>query len=292
MHVVRLPGDLPRERGALTREPLAGVRAITFDFGNTLIPVTRAALRGVVTETARAVSGRLGPFDHGAFTDTWAEERDRQFREEVPQFREVDLAERFVRVLARLRGMAPPAPDQPWDQTSAARLVEPGEIEWAVDVYSASFVAAIPPPETVRPLLERLAAERTLGIVSNWPLASTVDRYAEAAGWRPFLRAIVVSQRVGTIKPHPAIFAAALDALGGPEPSAVLHVGDDWIADVVGAKRAGWRAAFLDARPGDSPLPSSVRDGSVVADVELTTLDGLLGLVPGGLADQGGWPRR
>ena len=57
----------------------------------------------------------------------------------------------------------------------------------------------------------------------------------------------------GTIKPHPAIFAAARTALGDPEPSAILHVGDDWAADVVGAKRAGWRAAWLASRPADSP---------------------------------------
>ena len=46
-----------------------------------------------------------------------------------------------------------------------------------------------------------------LAILSNWPLAATIDRYAEAAGWAPHLAAIVVSQRVGAIKPHPAIFA-------------------------------------------------------------------------------------
>ena len=46
-------------------------------------------------------------------------------------------------------------------------------------------------------------------------------------------------------------------------------------ADVVGAKRAGWRAAYLHGRPHDSPLPGSVRDTSVVADVELARLTDL-----------------
>ena len=88
----------------------------------------------------------------------------------------------------------------------------------------------------------------------------------------PHLAAVVVSQRVGVIKPHPAIFAAARDALGSPPPGAILHVGDDWAADVVGAKRAGWRAAYLSSRPADSPLPGSERDGQVEADLELSTL--------------------
>jgi len=87
---------------------LASIGAITFDFGNTLVPVDRAGLRRVVEETATVVVERLGPFTPDTFLAAWAEERERQFREEVPQFREVDLAERFVRVLARLRGMPPP----------------------------------------------------------------------------------------------------------------------------------------------------------------------------------------
>jgi putative hydrolase of the HAD superfamily len=82
----------------------------------------------------------------------------------------------------------------------------------------------------------------------------------------------VVSQRVGTIKPHPAIFAAARAALGEPRPGEILHVGDDWAADVVGAKAAGWRAAYLHDRPGDSPLPGSERDGTVEPDLELARL--------------------
>jgi HAD superfamily hydrolase (TIGR01509 family) len=255
------------------------LRAITFDFGNTLVAVDRAALRRVVEATAATVVVRLGPFDVDRFLAIWAEERERQFREEVPAFREVDMAERFVRVLARLRGMAPPARESRWDQSAAARMSEPTEISWAVETYSRAFVQAMPPPPAVRPLLEGLAQRHRLAILSNWPLAVTIDRYVEAAGWAPYLAAVVVSQRLGTIKPHPAIFAAAAAALGDPPGPTILHVGDDWAADVVGAARAGWRTAFLDARPADSPLPSSVRDGSVVPDLELTDLADLAGLL-------------
>jgi HAD superfamily hydrolase (TIGR01509 family) len=255
------------------------LQAITFDFGNTLVAVDRAGLHRVVEVTAAAVVVRLGPFDAERFLAIWAEERARQFREEVPQFREVDMAERFVRVLARLRGMEPPAAYGRWDQTAAARLSEPAEISWAVEAYSRAFVDALPAPPGVRPLLERLAKRHRLAILSNWPLAVTIDRYVEAAGWAPYLAAVVVSQRVGTIKPHPAIFAAAAEALGDPPGATILHVGDDWAADIVGAARAGWRTAFLDARPADSPLPSSARDASVVPDLELTELAELAGLL-------------
>ncbi len=247
------------------------IRAITLDFGNTLVPVPDGALREVVGETARAIA-TLGAFDEVTVNRVWSEERARQFREEVPHGREVDLAQRLARILARLRGMPTPADDVPWDDAAAALLSEATERDWAVDVYSRAFVARLPPAPQAGSLLAALAPRYPLAILSNWPLATTIDRYVEAAGWSPYLRAVVVSQRVGSIKPRPAIFTAARDALGRPEPAAILHVGDDWAADVVGAKRAGWLAAYLRDRPADSPLPGSDRDDTVVADVEIADL--------------------
>ncbi len=251
------------------------IEAVTLDFGNTLVPVPAAALRGVVAITAQGMAERLGPFPVDRVLDLWHQERERQFREEVPQFREVDMAQRIVRVLARLRGMAPPPDDARWDDEQAAGLSDPGEVAWAVDVYSRAFVDALPAADGAGRLIERLAQRRRVAVLSNWPLAATIDRYCEAAGWTPHLAAVVVSQRVGTIKPHPAIFAAAREALGGPPVERILHVGDDWAADVVGAKRAGWRAAWLANRPDDSPLPGSERDSTVEADAVLDSLDEL-----------------
>ena len=253
------------------------IEAITFDFGNTLVPVPAAGLRAVVETTATAMADRLGPFDRDEVRRIWVEERERQFREEVPQFREVDLAQRVVRILARLRGTPAPPADERWDDLTAAGRSSGDEAAWVVDVYSRAFVEALPPSPAAGPLLERLAPRYRLAILSNWPLAATIDRYAEAQGWMPHLRAVVVSQRVGTIKPHPAIFDAARAALGDPvpEPGAILHVGDDWAADVVGATRAGWRAAWLKGRPDDSPLPGSARDGEAEPDLELDRLEDL-----------------
>ena len=264
---------------------LGSIDAITFDFGNTLVPVDRAGLRRVVEVTGRAVVERLGPFPAEEFLSIWAEERERQCREEVPQFREVDLADRFVRVIARLRGMAAPEAHDRWDQSAAASRSDPGEIDWAVDAYSEAFVHGMPVDPAIERVLGALAGHATLAILSNWPLAITVDRYAEAAGWLPHLRAIVISQRVGTIKPQPAIFSEARRLLGDPAPDTILHVGDDWAADVVGAVRAGWRAAYVTARPHDSPLPASQRDESVAADLEISSVADLPALFDDPAAD-------
>jgi HAD superfamily hydrolase (TIGR01509 family) len=233
------------------------VAAITLDFGNTLVRVGHAGLRAVVHETAQVMRERRIATDETAFLAAWHEERARQFREELPRLREVSLPERVVRVLARLRGYGPPPDAEPWDDTAAAALVDPAEIEAAVDAYSWAFIARIAPVPDAGAVLERLAEMGFgLAILSNWPLAVTIDRYVESRDWLPYLRAIVVSQRVGVIKPHPAIFEAARMQLDAP-PERILHVGDDWAADVVGARSAGWRAAYLRDRQGDTPLPTS-----------------------------------
>jgi FMN phosphatase YigB (HAD superfamily) len=255
-------------RGAVRPGPL---EAITLDFGNTLVPVPHDALRRVVERTADAVCAHCGPFPVETFMTVWAEERERQFAEEVPQFREVDLDQRLVRVLARLRGFEAPSRDARWDDVAAAAWSEPGEIDWAVDVYSRAFVDLVPAPPAVGPMLERLALRYRLAVLSNWPLALTIDRFVEAAGWDRWLTGVVVSQRVGTIKPHPDIFRVAETVLGTP-PDAILHVGDDWAADVVGARGAGWHAAYLRRPRGESPLPESHPDDRATADLTLDDL--------------------
>ena len=270
------------------------VRAITFDFGNTLVPVDRAGSRAVIEATVADLV-RIGIVDdRDRFIVAWAEERDRQFREEVPHFREVDVGQRAVRVLARLRGVAAPLDTERWDDLVAAAHVERGEVDAVVDAYSAAFVRAMRPVADANATLRALSERGfVLGILSNWPLAVTVDRFAEAHGWMPYLRSIVVSQRIGTIKPHPSIFAAAEEALGavtGPDGrTSILHVGDDWAADVVGAAEAGWRTAYLRGRQGDTPLPTSQPGGRadgkepVRADLEideLAELDALIDLDP------------
>jgi len=254
-------------------EQRLAVAAITLDFGNTLVRIDRAGLRGVVEEMSGALARRGLVADQPAFLAAWSEERDRQFREEVPEFREVDIDQRAVRVLARLRVMAPPPVESRWDDRAASELVQPAEVDVVVDAYSSAFVGRMSPVSDATSTLEQLSARGfELAILSNWPLALTVDRFAEAQGWLPYLRAVVVSQRVGIIKPHPSIFRAAEAALGlgGDAGGRILHVGDDWAADVVGAANAGWRTAYLRNRQEDTPLPTSEPGDDLVAGARVT----------------------
>jgi HAD superfamily hydrolase (TIGR01549 family) len=56
---------------------------------------------------------------------------------------------------------------------------------------------------------------------------------------------IVDSHHVGVEKPDPRIFAPVI-ARFGVAPADVLHLGDTWATDVVGARAAGLRVALID----------------------------------------------
>jgi FMN phosphatase YigB (HAD superfamily) len=268
--------------------PRLAVAAITIDFGNTLVMVDQPGLRAVVQHTGDALVEQGIVTDRAGFMDAWIEERERQFREDIPEFREPDIEVRAIRVLSRLRGFQPPPPDERWDDDAAAALVEQAEVAAVAEAYGAEFVSRMDPVPDATATLERLSGRGfALAILSNWPLAATIDRFAAAHGWLPYLRAVVVSQRVGWIKPHAQIFRAAEAALGLAEASggAILHVGDDWAADVVGAREAGWRAAYVRNRQRNTPLPTSEPgDGMatgvhVTPDLEIDELGELDGLV-------------
>jgi FMN phosphatase YigB (HAD superfamily) len=257
------------------------IRAVTFDFGDTLVPVSPIAFRAVVAAVAADTCDQLALGDPGPFLVAWAEERDRQVREDVAEGREMDLGQRFARVIARRRGLPAPRAGTRWDDAEVDAAVGATELAWALDAYRDRWVAGMPVPPGVTPLLAAVAATRRVGILSNWPHAPTIEAFVDRAGWRPYLAAVVVSADVGAIKPHAAIFRAAEAALGMPAAPAgsILHVGDDPRADVAGARRAGWRAAWLHAHNPGSPLPGAGLDpepGDPPADLEIDALEELL----------------
>ena len=84
-----------------------------------------------------------------------------------------------------------------------------------------------------------------LVIVSNWE--SPLDPLTERFGIAEYFDAIVASHdvRVRSEKPDPHIFNYALAAVG-VSAEEVVHVGDTYEADVVGAQNVGIRPILLD----------------------------------------------
>ena len=85
-----------------------------------------------------------------------------------------------------------------------------------------------------RPLLERLSQRYRLGVVSNF--YGNLEAVCRAADLAPPLAVMIDSQKLGAEKPDPAIFQAALDALGA-RAGTTLMVGDSLPRDREGARR-------------------------------------------------------
>ncbi len=86
-----------------------------------------------------------------------------------------------------------------------------------------------------------------LGLITN---RSDVDRFYElldGAGIGPLFDLVLASGEVGVHKPDPAIFAVALDRLETTAQESV-YVGDNYWADVVGARNAGVTPILFDPR--------------------------------------------
>jgi len=228
----------------------------------------------VVARTAEACAPIAGSSAR-EFVRVWGVERLRQFAEDVPDGREADMDVRARRVIATLRGRPAPLDGRRWDDAALRAVVSDAEVDAVLEAYADAFVRLTPVPPEIEPMLERLSRRYRLAVTSNWPSTVSVVRFLDHAGWARHLDAIVVSHRVGSIKPLPRIFEVAASELGIPSGPAILHVGDDPGADVVGASALGWRTAWVRLKPEDSTLPVAAPAPDAVADL---TLDSVLEL--------------
>ncbi len=104
-------------------------------------------------------------------------------------------------------------------------------------------------PEVEEVLVELRRRGYRLGIVSNWD--SRLLPICEGLGLIGHVEFVLASAIVGVEKPDSRIFQQALSRMGVPAQRAV-HVGDDYEADVEGARGAGIDAVLLD-RDGRHP---------------------------------------
>jgi putative hydrolase of the HAD superfamily len=93
------------------------------------------------------------------------------------------------------------------------------------------------------PCLRTLKAHYRLGLLSNG------SRLPETVGLGQLFEVVVFAQDHRVAKPDRGIFVETERQLG-VEPNQCVLIGDHRLNDVVGAKRSGWRAVWLD-RDGD-----------------------------------------
>lgn len=139
----------------------------------------------------------------------------------------------------------------------------------SLDALTAAMLGALRfslYPDVLATLTLLRARGLRLVVVSNWDvsLASTL----EALGLAGMLDAVITSAGVGSAKPAPEVFHAALARLGVSAREA-LHVGDDPSADVAGAQAAGVLPVLLRREPGSAAqgMPAGVTTISSLADL-------------------------
>ena len=219
----------------------AGVRSgrrfalITFDLDDTLWSVQPVLLRAEqrveawMHEHCPDVALR---FDRSALMQLRV-----QTHRERPELRHSVSA---LRIEAMRRALL----DTGYGQAEAARLAQA-----AFDVFM-HWRHAVEPFGAVDTVLGTLARELVLGALTN----GNADVFRIAIG-RHF-RFAFTADDVGTCKPAPAHFQAALNAAGVTAERA-LHVGDHGEHDVGGARAAGMTAVWFNpaGKPWESAVP-------------------------------------
>jgi len=166
----------------------------------------------------------------------------------------------FVRRRALIEQFSAPGPRAPGPRAPGF-----GDIEAAVDAAMEIFMVGrnrVVLYDDVRPALQRLRGRYRLFALSN----GNAD--LARCGIADLFEGHVTAAAAGVAKPDAKIFTHLAHA-AGVEPIEVLHVGDDPLADVVGATRAGMQSVWLnrDARPWPAQFAPPTRTAVSLADI-------------------------
>ncbi|MES2463252.1 MAG: HAD family hydrolase [Armatimonadota bacterium] len=207
----------------------AEIQALSFDFADTLYPHRPDELERVLRQVAASLTGvaATDPVDFFRVRDTFLTVRDRQFAENRAKLCENDLDVRFAECAQSVGA-------EPTDIVLSAMR----------EAYTSAFVSAMVLPPWLPTLLEDLSSRYRLCLISNYPLSTPIYQTLDRDNMRRFFDAVIVSADLGVIKPHPRLFAEARKGLGDVPAENVLHIGDDWDADILGAGQAGMQTVY------------------------------------------------
>lgn len=116
--------------------------------------------------------------------------------------------------------------------------------------------------ETLKKLQERgveMAVMSNTGFIEGKHMRVALEKL----GILPFMRVQLFSNEVGVAKPDKQIFDAIVDQTGYL-PSEILHVGDNLIADYVGATKADLKAVWLTKKEENPETPKIAKIGDLV----------------------------
>jgi putative hydrolase of the HAD superfamily len=128
------------------------------------------------------------------------------------------------------------------------------------------------PFEDVIPSLSALSSHGyRLGVLSN--LRRDMESLCQRLGLAPYLEICISSTDVGAEKPHAPIFLAVLERMA-VTPAEMVHVGDQYCSDVLGARAVGMHSVLIDRGGWNTQVDDCPKITS------LSELDGLLANAP------------
>jgi len=233
------------------------VRAITVDFWGTLLFDPPASDNRYKMRRMRDFETILA----GAGIRVSAAALDRAYEQSGSHLGRIWARHRDVPVEEHVRAIVGAV-----DRDVAARL--PADVLAAlVDAYARPILTVPPTVDdgALKALRTLCDLGYTLAVVSNTMRTpgATLRRVLEHYGLLSCFAHTVFSDETGVRKPDPAIFLGALRVLGA-DPARAIHVGDDPILDVDGARAAGMRVVqvtnaslgALGARRPDAVVPT------------------------------------
>jgi FMN phosphatase YigB (HAD superfamily) len=124
------------------------------------------------------------------------------------------------------------------------------------------------PPANAAALHDLRADGFRLGIVSNLTFLSDLLRGdLDRLGILDLFDAVIVSSAVGVRKPHPRIYAEALQAMGATAETTIF-VGDRLREDIGGPRAAGMRAVLSHQFRQELPVPGGPQPDALVERLE------------------------
>ncbi len=202
------------------------IKAILFDYGNTLIEFSNPQLEAQSQALVQALETHFGPCDQEKLTAI----RRQQIRKPYENgFRENDLTAITRDLICQLYDRETPE----------------DALQTVMEARYTAFLDAVSIDAGVKDALKLLSKHYQLVLVSNYPCSRAINDSLQQLGIMPSFSSVIVSADLGIVKPHPEIFSAALQVLPtGTLASKCLFVGDNWLADIQGSKRAGMQAVL------------------------------------------------
>lgn len=192
------------------------IKAITFDFGDTLVEskMNFEGFQGALTSLLQTHIGKVKLSEVKSAIDAALV----CLAETQSDGREMTFEQVYEVVLNRLSCQANPV-----------------ILKQIRDLYVAHSSCSFYPCSD--DLIRNLSKKYPIGLICN-TIHDVPRELVSGRGWDIYLTVIVLSRDVGFRKPRPEIFMRALEGIG-VEDEELLHVGDSLVADVAGVLTVG-----------------------------------------------------